>query len=69
MNPPEFVTITEARRQLGGCSRSFIYDLIRAGLLESVNPLGRMRLISMASIRRLREADEARECQIGVAND
>ena len=69
MSEPEFATIKQARRHLGNCSRSFIYDLIKAGKLESVNPLGRMRLISMESIRRLLEAGEARECQSAGADD
>jgi hypothetical protein len=53
VNDPEYVNITQARRHLGNCGRGYVYKLIEAGLLESINPLGRMRLVSMQSIRRL----------------
>jgi excisionase family DNA binding protein len=52
---PRWRTVPQAQAELGGCSRSYVYALVRRGLLESVNPGGKRRLISSESIRKLAE--------------
>jgi excisionase family DNA binding protein len=50
---PTFVTPERARQELGGCSNTYLYELLGKGVLRSVNPGGRRRLIEFASIREL----------------
>jgi excisionase family DNA binding protein len=49
--PPTFVGIAEARRLLGGCSRSSVYRWIEGGRLRAVKR-GRRTLVDVASIER-----------------
>ena len=48
---PIFADIKEARRQLGGCGHTKIYELIKQNELEKVK-LGSKTLITTESIRR-----------------
>ena len=50
---PTYITIERTRHELGGCSRSYIYELLAQGVLRSVNPGGRRRLIEFASVKKL----------------
>ena len=53
-----WLTMPQAQAALGGCSRTYIYRLIARGRLESINALGRKRLISAASIERLAHPEQ-----------
>ena len=52
---PTYVSISRAKHEFGGASRSYIYKLISQKLIRSVNPGGRRRLVELASIHALLE--------------
>lgn len=53
--PVELIDIPEARRRLGGISRSATYELVAMRLIDAYRPGGRIR-IDAASLRRYLES-------------